>query len=245
MPQERQRLATLVSGGGTTAAEIIKASQSGEISNLDIACVIASKAGIGALQKALDLGVDEKDIVIVNRSKFRTLDGKIDQEAFGEALIFEMKKRGVTVVTQNGWLPLTPENVIRKFEGAIFNQHPGPLPDFGGEGMYGRRVHSAVLAVRRLTGREMWTEVVAQRVHPEFDKGPVVGSRRVGILKDDTVDDLQQRVLPLEHELQIELLQHFVRGEINEAPRSTLMLPGQEYILAQAKRFAITQYPKG
>lgn len=241
----KERLATLISGGGTTMEQIIKACQTGEIP-MDIACVISSSPTAGGLKRAKDLGVPEKDIVFINPDNFRGEDKKIDQEGFGLAILKELRERGVTVVTQNGWMPLTPEHVIDKYEETIFNQHPGPVPEFGGKGMYGRRVHATRLLFTRMTKRDSWTEAIAQRVHKEFDQGVVVKSTKVDILKDDTVDDLQQRVLRVEHKVQIELLKDVTRGIVREVnPREMLVRPGEEQVLYIAKRMARFLYPHG
>ena len=83
----RERLATLISGGGTTMAEIIKAVKSGEIPDMEIACVISSKDNAGGLEKAKNLGVPETDIVTIDPH----------QVQFSEKLLEELRKRGVTV----------------------------------------------------------------------------------------------------------------------------------------------------
>ncbi len=241
----KERLASLISGGGTTMEQIIKACQSGEIP-MDVACVIASKPDAGGIEKARRLGIPEKDIIVIDPNKFRGADKKIDQEGFGSAILKELRQRGVTVVTQNGWLPLTPEHVIDEFQDTMFNQHPGPVPEFGGIGMYGRRVHTTRLLFVRETKRDFWTEAIAQRVDKKYDQGAVVKSTRVDILPDDTVDDLQQRVLPVEHKTQIELLKDVARGTVKElARKETLIRPGEEHVLFLAKRTARLLYPHG
>lgn len=166
----KERLATLISGGGTTMREIIKASQSGEIP-MDIACVISSSPTAGGIEKAKLLGVAEKDIIVVDPNDFRGSDKKVDLESFGLKILTELRSRGITVVTQNGWMPITPENVIDEYSDTIFNQHPGPIPEFGGKGMYGRRVHAARLLFTRITNRDSWTQAVVQRVRKELDQG--------------------------------------------------------------------------
>ena len=241
----RERLATLISGGGTTMQQIIKACQSGEIP-MDVACVISSSPTAGGIKKAKDLGISDENILVVDPNKFRDGNKKVDQEAFGLALLREMRERGVTVVTQNGWLPLTPRNVIDEYSQTMFNQHPGPVPEFGGKGMFGRRVHAARLLFVRETKRDPWTEAIGQRVDSEYDQGAVVKSARVEILSDDTVDDLQQRVLPVEHRTQIELLKDVAKGNIKEVTgRGNLVLSGEEHILFQAKKAARLLYPHG
>lgn len=243
----KERLGILISGGGTTMAEIIKASKSKRL-RMDIGCVIASHDNTVGIYKAQDLGIREQDIEVVDPKDFRGPDGFIDPNKFGEKLLSVLQSHGVTVVTQNGWLPKTPAMVINAFPNKIFNQHPGPVPEFGGKGMYGRRVHTAVLLFRRLTGSDnMWTEAVAQRASHEFDLGAVIKSKKVGILPTDTPDDLQKRVLPIEHELQIQLLSDFINGNIKEKPIPSVPLVWQHQkdTLHLAKKMACLLYPKG
>ena len=241
----KQRLASLVSGSGTTMQAIIKACKSGEV-QMDIACVIASSSTAGGIEKAKRLGIPGRDIIIINPEDFRRENKRVDQDAFGFAILQELRKRGVSVVTQNGWMPLTPINVIDQFSDAIFNQHPGPVPEFGGEGMYGRRVHAARLLFVRETKRDYWTQAIVQRVHQDFDQGEVVKSEQVDIFPDDTVDDLAQRVLSIEHQAQIELLRDVVNGNVKEVTgKEKLVHPGEEKILYQAKRAAELLYPHG
>lgn len=239
----RERLATLISGGGTTMQQIIRACQSGEIP-IDVACVISSSPTAGGIEKAKRLGIQDKDIIIVDPNDFKGDDKTVDPEGFGLRILKELRMRGVTVVTQNGWMPLTPEHVIDEYHDTMFNQHPGPVPDFGGMGMHGQRVHAARLLFVRHTKRDFWTEAIAQRVHVNFDQGVVVKSTRVDILPSDTVDSLQQRVLPVEHRVQIELLKDVASGSVKKiTKRDPLVRPGEERILFDAKKVARLLYP--
>lgn len=241
----KENLATFISGGGTTMEQIVKACQSGEIP-MNVACVISSSADAGGIKKARDLGIPEKNIVIINPNNFCNENGKVDQERFGIRIIKELRERRVTVVTQNGWMPLTPEIVINEYPETMFNQHPGPVPEFGGKGMFGKRVHAARLFFVRETGRDFWTEAIAQRVDKNFDKGQVVHSARINILPEDTVESLQQRVLCEEHRVQIELLKKVARGDVGEIKRETILVePGDEKILKQSKKQAKLLYPDG
>ncbi len=237
------RFASLISGGGTTMAAIVAATKSGEVP-MEVACVIASNPEAGGLEKAKALGIPEKDILVINPEDFR-VDGKVDQEKFGEVILKELKRRKVDVVMQNGWYPWTPNLVTDAYHGMIFNQHPGPIPEFGGKGMYGTIVHAAVLEFRKLTEGEMWTEVVAQRVERNMDGGAVVKSARVEILPKDTPETLQIRALPFEHRVQIELLKDIASGNVHEVTRPSIALPGEEKLLEEAKKKAIVQYLEG
>ncbi|MEX2028108.1 MAG: formyltransferase family protein [Candidatus Curtissbacteria bacterium] len=237
------RLASLISGGGTTMEAIGKACKSGEIP-FELACVISSNSDAGGIQKAKKIGLSPKDILVINPKDFRE-EGKINHEKFGEAILSELKARKVDVVLQNGWYPRTPDSVTDAYRGMIFNQHPGPLPEFGGRGMFMGPVHAAVLEFRKLTRGELWTEVVAQRVERDMDAGAVVKSARVEILPGDTPEILQQRALPFEHRVQIELLKDIANGSVHEVTRPSMVLPGEEEILEKAKRKAIAMYPEG
>lgn len=235
------RIAMLVSGGGTTMQAIIQACKSGRLPRVQPVLVIASRLGIGAIEKALGEGIAPEDIVVLRPTECG--------EAFGEKILAECRKHGVDFVGQYGWMVKTPPNVIEVWKGMMVNQHPGPLdpgrPDFGGKGMFGRRVHCARLYFVRTVKRDFWTETTAQRVAPEYDRGALLRTRTIPILEHDDTTSLQERVLPQEHELHIEVLDDFANGRVREFVRQTpLVFPGEEAILDQAKRIAKALFPK-
>lgn len=241
----KERLATFISGGGTTMAEIIKAVQTGTIPNMEMACIIASTREAGGIQKALDLQIPEQKIIVVDPDDFPGETTKVDREKFGRRLIDVLQEHNATVVTQNGWLPQTPENVVAAYDQRFFNQHPGHPKAFGGKGMYGRRVLAAALRFCRLTKRDFFATVIGQRVDNDYDKGKVVKYECVPILPTDTVEDLQIRALIAEHRVQIGMLQDFSAGTLKEHDLEFLVQPGEEPLLEEAKRMAKFLYPKG
>jgi folate-dependent phosphoribosylglycinamide formyltransferase PurN len=87
-----------------------------------------------------------------------------------------------------------PPSVVKQFQGRIVNVHPGLLPEFGGAGMYGARVHQAVLSSGART-----TGVTVHLVDDEFDHGPVVAQWRIKVNEGDTPESLAARVLSVEH----------------------------------------------
>ncbi len=223
---------------------IIKACGDGRLPKVEPALVISSSLTAGGMEKALAAGISQKDILVINPKSFP------NRRAFGEAIIKECENRDVQLIGQYGWHFLTPENVIKKFEGKIINQHPGPLdtgkPDFGGVGMYGMRVHQTRLLFVRRTNRHFWTEATAHFATEEFDKGAIIKRRRVPIFPNDTAETLQARTLPTEHTVQIEILKDFSEGKVKEFHRKIpLLLPGEEKILEECKESAIKMYPKG
>lgn len=100
------------------------------------------------------------------------------------------------LVVLAGYLKLLPARVVARFPQRAINIHPALLPAFGGPGMYGRRVHEAVLA----SGATV-SGATVHFVDERFDRGPIIAQRTVPVLPDDTADTLAQRVLAVEHEL--------------------------------------------
>lgn len=250
-PKTKIKLALLISGGGTTMQAIIKAclpagrrAGTGYI-NVEPVLVIASNPKAGGIEKARALGIPEKDILIINPKDFE------NKEAFGEEIIKECKKREVNLIGQYGWMVKTPDNVISTFPDMIINQHPGPLDpggngDFGGAGMFGMRVHQARLEFVKKVNHNYWTEATAHRVTSEFDKGAILKRKQVPILPNDTAETLRARVLPTEHQVQIETLQDFADGTVSEFKREIpLVFRGEEKILEECKEMAKKMYPNG
>ncbi len=220
------------------------AAEAGKIHNLEFAGVIASdtiEASKG-IARALQLGVP---VIISNPENFRGDDGEIDQYGFGQDLLKKIGLFGATVVTQNGWLPWTPDNVIEAYEDSIFNQHPGPLPET--KNLHGTQPHATMLNLARLTGRNEGTEVVTHRVVAGMDEGVLVGSTRVPIyLPHDYPKRLQKRALPHEHDLQVKMLNEFTRGAIKEIPQvAHYQRPEERKLLLRARKRARTLYPEG
>ena len=242
-----------ISGGGTTAASIIDACNNGVLRGLvKPVLMIASKSSAGGMQKALDRGMQQKDVMVIRRKHYPT------SEDFGEAILKECWKRGVNFIGQYGWMVLTPENVINTYINMIVNQHPGPLDPgrtgFGGKGWYGRRVHCARIYFVREVQRDFWTEAISQRVDPEYDKGALLYKKVVPIDNinatvslEELTTQLQQKVLPEEHKVQIETLRKAALGELKDLPArgQPLVLPGEEEIFEEAKRVAFQLFPKG
>lgn len=238
------RLALLISGGGTTMEAILKECRpTGRLYGITPACVISSVPDAGGIAKAQRF-LSEDDVLFAGRKNFAT------SEEFGKTIITACRERGVDWIGQYGWMPMTPRNVIEAFDGRMINQHPGPVrpgqPGFGGKGMYGRRVHCARLNFVRRTRRDYWTESTAQRVHPEFDEGEVIKIGRVTIRQNDSTESLQQRVLPVEHETQIQALMDVMHRCVAPVQGlEPLIRPGEEELLEHVKRAAIESWPQG
>ncbi|MDO8559435.1 MAG: formyltransferase family protein [bacterium] len=238
------RLALLISGSGSTAAAIIAACADGGplYGKIKPALLVSSAPDAGGIGKAVSGGIPTRDVAII-------MPGK-SPEQFGEKLLQALQGHAIDLIGQYGWMPKTPPAVVAAYHHRAINQHCGPLdpgrPDFGGQGMYGLRVHCARLYFARTIGRNLWTEATAQLVAAEFDAGPVLHRESLEILADDTPLSLRDRLLPVEHQIQIETLARYADGLRAPLPRITpLVLPQEQPVLRDAKRVARLLFPHG
>lgn len=238
-------LALFISGGGTTATAIVNACKpGGELYNLVLpVLVIASRKDAKGIVRIQETCLLEKDDIIDCRPRdFQS------EMSFGNKLIQECVKRQVTLFGQYGWAVKTPANFIGRFPRGI-NQHPCVLspgnPDFGGHKMLGRVCHLARILFVRMTNRDFWTRAVAQRVHPEYDKGAILCQQQVEILPNDDVETLAKRLLPVEHRVQIQALKNFATARVEEITPEEIVRPHEMILWRMACEVAKLAYPKG
>ncbi len=234
------RLGILASGSASTANYVATLVAAGEVPGAKISCVVSSRSNVGAMDRM-------KYFCPVER--VRTMDYPEypeDPLGFGQRIIDILEEHGVTDVMQLGWLPHTPPNVVARYAGHIYNQHPGPLPEFGGEKMAGKTVHDAVLRFRKKlldahggVATMNHSVVVAHRVIDEKDAGPVVKYAYVDIDPKDTKDTLSDRALPYEWKLMLGLARDIAQDTVREVQSPRLVAPSLEQMLADAKQEAI------
>jgi phosphoribosylglycinamide formyltransferase-1 len=174
------RLAVLASGRGSNLQAIID-----HFDNLarervaKVALVASNRADSPALLRAATASIDT--------ASFNPNDD-------GSELLALLQKFRIDLVVLAGYLKRIPPMVIGEYAGRIINIHPALLPAFGGEGMYGARVHEAVIASGATE-----TGVTVHLVDDEYDRGPVLAQWRVRVDKSDTAESLAARVLNVEH----------------------------------------------
>jgi phosphoribosylglycinamide formyltransferase-1 len=118
------------------------------------------------------------------------------ESEYSEALMSTLLENGVELIVLAGYMRKIPAAVIDEYRGRILNIHPALLPDFGGSGMYGDRVHEAVVAAGRAE-----SGATVHYVDGEYDTGEIIAQRRVPVLSDDTPESLAERVIQAEHYL--------------------------------------------
>lgn len=181
-------------GGGSGFENLVKSVTSG-ILNSDIVGVVSNYEGGGAREKADRLGV-----------KFLHFPGPYTAENYQKII----KDSAADYAALSGWLKL-----VKGLDPAkTFNIHPGPLPKFGGSGMYGHYVHEAVMGAYK-KGEITHSAVTMHFVTEKYDEGPVFFRYPVKILLNDTPQTLGKRVNEVEHKYQPIITNLVVNGQIS------------------------------
>jgi phosphoribosylglycinamide formyltransferase-1 len=172
-------VAVAVSGRGSNLEALLRAL--GPDAPAQVVLVLSNRADAPALERAAAGGIP---CVTLH-----------DHAASGE-WVAALERHAVELLVLAGYLKLVPSEVIARYRGRIINIHPALLPKFGGQGMYGRRVHEAVLA----SGASE-SGATVHLVDEVYDRGAILGQARVPVLPGDDADRLAARVLEVEHRL--------------------------------------------
>jgi phosphoribosylglycinamide formyltransferase 1 len=173
------RIAVAISGRGSNLAALLAALPPG--APAQVALVLSDRADAGGLEVARE-----------NTVPTMVLADPADSSAWIDAL----SQHQIDLVVLAGYLKLVPAPVVHRYRGRIINIHPALLPAFGGPGMYGHRVHEAVLA----NGASV-SGATVHLVDEIYDRGAILAQARVPVLPADTPDTLAERVLAVEHRL--------------------------------------------
>ena len=173
------RVAVLASGGGTNLQALLDACTGSAPAR--VVLVLSNNPDAGALKRAAKAGVPAR--VIENPRDGKELNTLLDSAR-------------PDLVVLAGYLKLVPPETVAAYAGRMINIHPALLPAFGGPGMYGHRVHEAVIASgARASGASI------HLVTAEYDRGPVIAQEKVPVEPGDTAETLAARVLAVEHKL--------------------------------------------
>lgn len=197
---ETLKLGFLASHSGSSMRAIVQAIADGVL-RAEARIVISNNGDSAALAFARERGIATRHI-----------SGKTagSAEAADRAIADALTGAGVTLLILSGYLrPVGPETLAR-FSGRILNIHPALLPAYGGQGMYGGRVHAAVIA-----SGETETGCTIHLVDGQYDHGQVISQRRVAVDPGDTPETLAARVMAVEPGLFVETLREIAgRGSI-------------------------------
>lgn len=194
-----KNIAVLVSGGGTNLQSIIDAVEAGKIKG-QIKLVISNKEGAYGLERAKNHNI---------RAVF---------EKDEQAIIDIMKESQIDLVVLAGFLKILSPNFTKAFENRIINIHPSLIPSFCGKGYYGLRVHEAAV--------EYGVKVSGATVHfvdENADTGPIIRQETVEVLPEDSPQDLQQRVLKIEHRILSQVVADYCDDKIRVVGRKVFI----------------------
>ncbi len=173
-------IAVFASGSGSNAENIIRYFE--ENDSVDVALVVSNKADAYVLERAARLGVPARVF----------LKG---EWADGESVLAALREYRVDFIVLAGFLLRVPEVLLDAYPEKIINIHPALLPKFGGKGMYGDRVHEAVVAAG-----EKESGITIHYIDQHYDEGSVIFQATCPVLPTDTPDDVAAKVHALEYE---------------------------------------------
>lgn len=193
-------LGILASHKGTNLQAIIAACADGRLTS-NIRVVISNNARSGALAKA------KRSNILACHMSSKTHP---DSAALDRAIRDKLSSCGVDLVLLAGYMKKLGPMTVELYKNRVLNSHPSILPRFGGQGMFGSRVHKAVIdAGMQVTG------VTIHMVDNQYDHGPVVAQCRVPVETNDTIDLLEERVQARERLFWVEVLRMIEKEEID------------------------------
>lgn len=203
-----KRIAVFASGSGSDFQSVIDANEREPF--CEISLLVASKAGIGAVDRAERHGIAH---IVCSKKDFSSA------EEMGERLIAECRARGIDYIVLAGYLSMVPENLIRAYPDAIINIHPSLIPAFCGKGFYGLNVHRAAVGYGvKISG------LTVHFVDEQYDSGAIILQRAVPVADDDTPESLQARILEEEHRALPEAVRLLTTGRLKKEGRKVTVL---------------------
>tara|TARA_R110002072_G_scaffold104099_3_gene228435 strand:- start:8018 stop:8614 length:597 start_codon:yes stop_codon:yes gene_type:complete len=195
-----KKLGILASHRGTNFQAILDACSDGRL-NAEVIVAISNNSQSEALARARRSSIETRHISSATHPSAADRD---------EAIRKELVEAKVDLVVTAGYMKKLGPKTLGEFAGRVINVHPSLLPKYGGQGMYGNRVHTAVLA-----NGDTESGLTVHLVDKEYDTGPILNQRRVPVLPDDSVDSLANRILAEEHDLLVQTLIDLVASKNN------------------------------
>ena len=196
---EKLKIGFFSSHGGSNMQAIIDACKDGRI-NGEPSVVISNNPDSMALIRAKSEGIPHF---------YRSQKTHPDFEELDDEILNILKLHSVNIIVLAGYMKKIGAKVLEEYKGRILNIHPALLPKYGGRGMYGSKVHEAVIA-----NKENITGVTVHIIDEVYDNGPIVNQCEIPVYDYDTVDTLADRVLKKEHEIFVDTLQKISERKI-------------------------------
>ncbi len=193
------RCAVLASGQGSNFQALLDRKAAGDL-HVEFVLLIGNNSVAGAFEKARSRGIPCFHLV---PSQFSS------EEGYCTKFLEILTEHRIDLIVLAGYMKKLPPGVVRAYHRRIVNIHPALLPAFGGKGMYGSHVHEAVIEYgAKLSG------ITVHFVDEEYDHGPIILQRAIGVLDSDDPHSLAERVLAVEHACYWQAIEAIAAGRI-------------------------------
>ncbi|PWH84865.1 phosphoribosylglycinamide formyltransferase [Brumimicrobium oceani] len=187
-----KRIAIFASGSGSNAIKLIE--HFDKVPEINAVLLLTNNENAGVLEKTEDL----IDHAVINN------DGAND----GSFLTELMHEERIDYIVLAGYLRKIPNELIKAFPRQIINIHPSLLPKYGGKGMYGMKVHQAVLA-----NKETESGITIHLVNEIYDEGEILAQHKVNLSSKDSAETIQKKVLEIEHKNFSKEVENYIRKQ--------------------------------
>lgn len=194
------RIAVFASGNGTNFQALLDACAAGTI-NAEIPVLVTNKKHAYAITRARLAKIEP---LIFEQDKYPS------KTVWCAKIAKALKDRSVDLICLAGFMMRLEACMIRAFPNRIINIHPALLPNYGGKGMYGRRVHEAVLAAK-----EKESGCTVHLVDEIYDHGTILAQAKVKVAEHDSPESLAERIHPEEHKLYVSVVKDICAGKID------------------------------
>lgn len=188
------KIAIFASGSGSNAENIVNYFENDK--NIKISLIISNKSNAFVHERAKKLGIES---VTFSRNDFETSEKVVDY----------LKQKNIGFIVLAGFLLKVPKNLLDAYPNNIINIHPALLPKYGGKGMYGDNVHKAVLAAG-----ETESGITIHRVNENYDEGTIIFQAKCAIDKNDTYEDVANKVHSLEYKYFPIIIENILKSKI-------------------------------
>mgnify|MGYP000270381841 CR=1 FL=1 len=188
-----KNIAIFVSGNGTNCENIIKHFAGSR--DVRVALVVSNRADSYALTRAARHNIPT---VVIPKSEFGN-----------EAVLMDtLQRHDICFIVLAGFLLMIPDFLVKAYDHRMVNIHPALLPKYGGKGMYGDRVHEAVIAAG-----EKESGITIHYTNEHYDEGAIICQVKCPVLPEDTPDDLAQRIHALEYDTYPKVIEKLLESE--------------------------------
>ncbi|MEG1608926.1 MAG: phosphoribosylglycinamide formyltransferase [Clostridia bacterium] len=198
-----KNIAIFISGGGSDMQSVIDGVESGQI-NGKVVCVVANKDEIFGLERAKKHNIPTKVFAV------KDFDNNFEMRDLASEQY--LKPLDIDLIVLAGYLSILSPKLIERYRGKIINIHPSLIPKHCGMGMYGLKVHEAVIA-----DKDVATGATVHYVDEGADTGKIIFQSKIKVLATDTPESLQKRVLEIEHKILPQVVAYLCKDNLTLA----------------------------